>query len=40
VIGFFFAAIVAGSTAALAASTLRVRSAAVFVVGWWVLVCA
>jgi hypothetical protein len=40
VVGIFFAAAVAALTAAVAASTLRLRSPAVFVVGWWVLVCA
>jgi hypothetical protein len=40
VIGIFLAGLVAAATAALAASTLRLRSPAVFVVGWWVLVCA
>jgi hypothetical protein len=40
VVGFFFAGAVAALTAALAASTFRLRSPAVFVVGWWVLVCA
>jgi hypothetical protein len=40
VVGFLLAAAVAALTAALAASTLRLRSPAVFVVGWWVLACA
>ncbi len=38
--GFFLAGAVLAATAGLAASTLRLRSAAVFAVGWWVLVCA
>jgi hypothetical protein len=40
VAGFILAAAVAALTAALAASTLRLRSPALFVVGWWVLLCA
>jgi hypothetical protein len=40
VIGFLFAGLGAAVTGALGASTLRLRSPALFVVGWWVLVCA
>jgi hypothetical protein len=40
VVGIFFAGLGAVVTAALAASTLRLRSPAVFVVGWWVVLCA
>lgn len=39
-IGFLFAGAMLAATAFVVASTLRVRSAAVFVVAWWVLVCA
>ena len=39
-VAFIFAGLTAASTAALGASTLRLRSPATFVVGWWVLVCA
>lgn len=38
--GFLFAGALLAATAALAASTLRLRSAAVFAVAWWVVVCA
>jgi hypothetical protein len=40
VLGFLFAGAMLSATAVLAASTLRVRSPAVFAVAWWVLVCA
>jgi hypothetical protein len=40
VVGFLFAALGAVLAGALGASTLRLRSLAVFVVGSWVLVCA
>lgn len=39
-LGFFIAGAALALTAGLAASVLRVRSAGVFVVAWWVLICA
>jgi hypothetical protein len=39
VIGFLLAGLGAAVTGALGACTLRLRSSALFVVGWWVLVC-
>ena len=39
-VGFFLAGTVLSATAVLVASTLRLRSPAVFAVAWWVLACA
>ena len=39
-VGFLFAGAMLAATSALVASTLRLRSPAVFAVAWWVLVCA
>ena len=39
-LGFLLAGAAVALTGGLVASTLRLGSAAVFAVGWWVIVCA